>query len=219
MDAEPEIPAARIAAFVRQHTHDVRNRLNSLDLETGLLDEVVTDEEGRESIGRMRQQLRALAEMMRSLSTLFQKPEPMAAPIAARELFLIWREQHAGLPNPPEVRWADELGDEKVCVDVSQMVTVFTGLLENVAAFPSAGAVTATARRTGQEVIFELRETKAGAVDTSGWGQAFSSTRRGGYGLGLWAARRLAEANRATLVQSYDPGERALVSRLAVPVA
>lgn len=219
MDAEPEIPAARIAAFVRQHTHDVRNRLNSLELETGLLDEVLTDEEGRESLGRMRQQLRALAEMMRSLSTLFQKPEPMAAPIAARELFFIWREQHAGLPHPPEVRWTDELGDEKVCVDVSQMVTVFTGLLENAAAFPAAGAVTATAARAGREVIFELRETKAGAVDTSGWGQAFFSTRRGGYGLGLWAARRLVEANRATLVQSYDPDGRALVSRLAVPVA
>ena len=30
---EPQIPWARIVAFVRQHTHDVRNGLNCLDLE------------------------------------------------------------------------------------------------------------------------------------------------------------------------------------------
>ena len=218
MNDELGIPAARVAAFVRQHAHDVRNGLNSLDLETGLLEEVVTDEEGRASVERMRKQLRALADQMRSLSALVQEPEPMAAPISARELFLIWREQHAGLSHPPEVRWVDELGDEKVCVDVSLMTPVFTELLKNAAAFSPLGATTATARRSGEETLFELREAKTEALDTSGWGQALSSTRRGGYGLGLWAVRRLVAANHATIMQRYDPEQRALVSRIAMPV-
>ncbi len=219
MDAELPIPAARLATFVRQHAHDVRNRLNSLELEAGLLEEIVTDEEGAASIKRMRKQMRALAEQMRTLSTLFQDPEPMAGTISARELFLIWREQHSALSSSLEVRWVDEIGDEKVCVDVGLMATVLSELLRNAVTFSASSVVTATARREKREVVFELLEPKLEPVDPSGWGQALASTLWGGYGLGLWAVGRLAQANHASFLQQYVPEKRALVSRLGMPLA
>ncbi len=218
MDAELEIPWARVAAFVRQHTHDVRNGLNSLDLETSLLQEIVNDNEGRETVGRLRKQLRSVAEQMRTLSARFQDLQPVAAPIAARDLLLIWREKHAALADAPEVRWVDELDGERVKVDVEMMAAVFHELLTNAAAFSQGQPVTVTARANDREVILKLCEPKKEPLDTSTWGEAFSTTRRGGYGLGLWAAKRLVKANGATIVQRCTPEDGGLMTQIALAI-
>jgi signal transduction histidine kinase len=216
MDCEPDIPWARVAAFVRQHTHDVRNALNSLDLETAILEEFVHEDEGHASLDRVRRQIRALAEQLRSLSALFQDLEPISAPIAARELFLIWQEKHAALAHAPAVRWIEEIRDERVSVDVEMMATVFGELLINAAAFPASEPAIAAARPQGDGVVFELIEAQKVGLDTSKWGEPFSTTRRGGYGLGLWAAKRLAEANGAVLSRRYVPEEGKLTTQLVL---
>ena len=218
MDPEPDIPWARFAAFVRQHTHDVRNGLNGLDLETALLLELVAEGEGRDCVGRVREQVRALGTQMRELSALIHDLKPISAPLAARDLFLIWKEQHAGLPKPIEVQWVDELAAEVVNVDVGMMASVLRELLANAAAFSEGGTATASARCEGDEVIFELREPKTGALDPSAWGEPLATTQRGGYGLGLWSARRLIEANRARIEQRHVASEGALVTRIFLPV-
>lgn len=219
MDAKPDISWERVAAFVRQHTHDVRNGLNCLDLETALLDEFVTDDEGRASLLRVKKQVRSLAEHLRSLSGLFQDPQPNAAPLAARELLMIWREKHAALSEAPEVRWVDELGDEKVHVDAEMLATVFRELLRNAATFSPGSAVQIVARVKSGDVEFELREPKSTEVDTRAWGEPFSTTRRGGYGLGLWMARRLVEANGATIMRRYLPEEESLSTQIVFAAA
>ena len=218
MDSEPDIPYARFAAFVRQHTHDVRNGLNSLELETSLLDELVAEGEGRDCIGRVRKQVRALGNQMRALSALFQNPNPILAPIAAHDLILIWKEQQPDLPKPLEVEWADGLGDEQVSVDARMMAAVFRELLANAATFSEGGTATASARREGDEVLFELREPKTGALYPSVWGEPLATIQRGGYGLGLWSACRLLDANHARFVQLHLPDEGALVTRIFLPV-
>jgi signal transduction histidine kinase len=218
MDAEPDIPWARFAAFVRQQTHDVRNGLNSLDLEAALLQELVVESEGRASVERVRGQVRALGGQMRSLSALVQDMQPAVAPLAARELFLIWEEQQAALPQPPEVRWVDELGSEQVAVDADMMAAVFRELLANAAAFSEGGTVTASARREADEVVFELREPKIAALDTSAWGEPLVTTRRGGYGLGLWSVHRRLAANHARITQRHVPEEGGLVTRILIPI-
>lgn len=218
MATEPDIPLGRVAAFVREHTHDVRNSLNSLALEAAMLEEFVTGEEGSASLQRMRRQLRALAEELHSLSTIFQDPRPLAAPIAARELLLIWQEKHAGLSAAPEVQWRDELGEEIVNADVEMIATVFRELLINAMAFSPGEKFTATARVLDGKVIFELREPKKVAPDQRLWGEPFSTTRRGGYGLGLWNARRFMEASGASLARHYLPEDGVLATQISVAV-
>lgn len=217
MNSAPEIPWKRVAGFVRQHAHDVRNGLNSLDLETTLLHELVKDEEATASVERVQKQLRALAMQLRSLAALFQDPQPVAAPIPARVLLQIWREKHAALQDVLKVHWMDELGDERVNADVGMMATVFRELLTNATAFSTGAPVTVTARAASGEVFFELREPKNEALDTSTWGQPLSTTRRGGYGLGLWTARRLMQANGASLLQRHVSGEACLLSQIILP--
>jgi len=217
MPSEPEISWPRLAAFVRQHTHDVRNGLNALDLETALLQEIVTDPEGRASVDQVRRQVRGLGEQLRAMSALFQEPQPYVAALAARELFLIWREQNESLPEPPAVEWVDETGDEKVNVDAGLMATVFRELLANARSFRDGEPAIASARREGNEVAFALREPKSAPVDTTAWGRRiFETTKRSGYGLGLWTVQRLTEATGATVTRRNVDG--ALFTRIALPV-
>ena len=218
MDSAPEIPWKRVADFVRQHTHDVRNGLNSLDLETAFLNELVTEGEASASVGRIQKQLRSLAVQLRFVSALFQNPQPVAGPISARVLLQIWREKHVAQQGSLEVRWVDELGDEEVSVDVEMLAKVFRELLANAAAFSTGSAVSITARAANGRVVFELREPKTEALDTSSWGQPLFTTRRGGYGMGLWAAHRMMQANGAALVQRYLPADGCLTTQLALAV-
>ena len=218
MDDEPEISWVRLAAFLRQHTHDLRNGLNCLDLETALLQEIVTDDEGRDAVTRMRRQVRQLAEELRRISTLFQDPQPFCAPLPAHELLLIWREQQEALPEPPAVEWIEEIDEEKVKADPEMMAAIFRELLVNARSFRDGEPAVASVRREGREVVFELREPKGSSVDTAGWGhRLFSTTKRGGYGLGLWSIRRMVEANGATITQRHTTGDADLSTRIAMP--
>jgi signal transduction histidine kinase len=217
MESEPDIPCAHVAEFVRKHIHDLRNVLNTLELETGLLRELVSGDEARVSADRVCKQVRVLADRLRSLSESFRDTEPMTAPITARELLLIWREQHATVEGAPEVQWVDNLGDEKVTVDVEMMVKIFREILSNAAAFAQGSPVVITMRSERKAVTFELREPKAEVLDPSQWGRPFSRTRQGHYGLGLWSARRMVQAHGATFEQRYLTRERQLMTRLCLP--
>ncbi len=215
---ETDIPWSRVAAFVRQHTHDVRNGLNSLDLETEFLHELVPVGEASESVQRIRKQLRSVAQQLRTLSALFQEPSPLAAKIPARILLKIWKEKHAALSPMPQVRWVDELGAEQVSVDVEMIAVVFRELLTNATLYSAGAALTITARTQGNDVMFELVEPKKAPADPATWGQPLVSTRRDRYGLGLWTARRLMELNGASLTQRYIPEESCLKTQIALPV-
>ena len=54
---EIQIPWSRLAGFIRKHTHDVRNDLNSLDLESAFLEEIVPAGEMQTGVARIRKQL------------------------------------------------------------------------------------------------------------------------------------------------------------------
>lgn len=215
---ENSIPWTRVAAFVRQHTHDVRNDLNSLDLETELLRDLVTDLEATTSIQSMQKQLRSVAMQLRTLASLFHEVQPMMEPMDARSLLTLWREKHSAMQRAPEVKWIDELGEQEVNADASMFARVFLELLTNAAAFSPGAALTVSARVEGQDVIFELKEPKKAPVDPSTWGQPLHTSRHGSYGMGLFAAKRCMAANGAAFTQSYDESSGCLISRIVLGV-
>jgi signal transduction histidine kinase len=220
MHSVPELPWSRVAGFVRQHTHDVRNDLNSLDLESALLADIVTDEEAKESIGRMRRQIRQCATKLKALSAKFNEPRPVPSPISARDLFEIWREQSADLDQPLDVTWESKLGDESVSVDAGLVASALHELLENASRFSTGLKIAASAFSKTDAAVFELEEAKAEPVDPGGWcTNPLQSSRRGGYGLGLWQAQRIVQAHGGELSQRYVPEGKSLVSTVWLPFA
>jgi signal transduction histidine kinase len=220
MHSLPELPWSRVAAFVRQHTHDFRNDLNSLDLESALLADIVTDEEARESIGRIRRQIRQCATKLKALSAKFSEPRPVVAPISAHDVFEIWKEQATDLEQSLELTWDSKLRDESVSVDVALVALALHELLLNASAFSSGSKVAASAFSKTEGAFFELEENKPEPVDPAGWcTNPLQTGRRGGYGLGLWQAQRIVQAHGGELSQRYVPKGKSLVSTVRLPFA
>ncbi|MGV3663180.1 MAG: hypothetical protein ACO1TE_23615 [Prosthecobacter sp.] len=218
--SESSISPTRVAAFVRQYTHDVRNTINCMDLEMELMQDVITEPEAVTSMNRIREQLRSMEMQMRSLSAAFHEPRPTPDVIQARVLLQIWREKHAEQPEAAQIQWSDKLGDEQVEVDVEMVASAFSELLANAAAYAEGGAGPPSAHASPRNghVVFELREPKKTAVNPAGWAQPFSNPTRGRYGLGLWAAKRKLEANGARFSQHWDEKESALVTEIGLPL-
>jgi signal transduction histidine kinase len=215
-----ELPWQRVAAFVRQHTHDVRNDLNSVDLEGSLLSDMITDEEARESVARMRRQIRLAAGRLKALSAKFSDPRPAPGPLLAGDLFDIWQERARSLSEPLEMSWESKLKGESLSVDAALMALVLSELLENAAAFSAGSKITASAFTQSEQVNYQLKESKSEPVNPEGWcTNPLQSSRRGGYGLGLWQARRIVEAHGGELMQQYLSEEKSLLSTVSLPVA
>lgn len=159
MDAELSIPYSRIAAFIRQHTHDVRNHLNGLDLESALITDIVTDPEAVASVARLRAQIRETATSLRTLSSKISEPQPSRAPLAARDLFLIWQDEGARL-GLESIAWTQTLGPERVNVDAGELSKVFAELLTNAKQFGDGKGLVAMAAVSGGAGV--LRAARAG---------------------------------------------------------
>ena len=89
---------ARVVKIIRSHVHDVRNHINSLDLETMLLGELISDPEALGSLARMRSQLAQLEATMKGLVYRFAEPQPIE--VTADALLQLWKRQVAPLEDP-----------------------------------------------------------------------------------------------------------------------
>lgn len=216
MEEKITVPWERIADFFRQHTHDLRNDLNGLDLESALLQEIIAESGADENIFRIRQQLRSLGECLRRVNHMFHEPHPARYPIAASELLLILHEKHAQVNPPLEVVWREEVGDVEVSVDGEMLARVFEELLSNAAFFGEGKPVEISAFLENEHVVFEMREPKDSALNTREWGQPFFTTRHKGYGLGLWYVWRVLQANEVIFQQAFRMDEKVLVTRLLI---
>ncbi len=219
MCADAEFGWPEVAAFVRQLTHDVRNQLNGLELEGALIADSLTTPESIESLARIREQLHQVAVNLRALSAKFADPSPALSPISAVELFLIFQEQAANVESLPPIDWSHSLKRERINVDASELAAVAKELLANARDYSTGGRLTVRASAGGATVIYEFHEPKSASVETERWGRApFQSSRRDRYGLGLWEARRLVEANRGNITHEYQSEAKRLLTRLSFPI-
>lgn len=214
----PDVPLARLGAFLRQHAHDVRNALNSLQLEASVLEQLSTDPEVQESAGRMRRQALALAARLKSLGGRFHEHRVARRRLGAAEVFAGLRaatEAAGGL----ELTWLEEPCPVEVEVDPALVEEAFAELVANAESFPPAGTVAAALRAAPGGAEISLIEPKSTPLDPSDWGEPFVSTRKGGAGLGLWRVGTVLTAAGASLRRRYDAGAQTLVTTIELPQA
>jgi nitrogen-specific signal transduction histidine kinase len=205
-----------VAAFIRQLTHDVRNQLNGLELEAALMADSVPEPEIVEGVVRIREQLHNTAGHLRMLSAKFADPSPIISSITAVELFLIFQEQAASMEELPPIKWTHSLKEERINVDATELANAAKELLSNARQFGTKGELKINGRVNKKNVVYEFHEPKSAPVETERWGYApFISTRRNSYGLGLWEARRLVEANHGQIAYEYDPKSQELRTTLS----
>ncbi|MDB6073184.1 MAG: hypothetical protein JWO89_824 [Verrucomicrobiaceae bacterium] len=142
----------RVTTIVRKHAHDVRNYINSLDLECSFLEELLTDPDAVDTARRMRVQLRQLELVVKSLSVKFAEPRPLA--VTASDLLQLWKHQVEALDDKGIIEWSAPAHAVTLTIDSAAIVLV---LREQVMeAWARNRAVKAAVRTTANEVIAEL---------------------------------------------------------------
>lgn len=219
-----EIPFERVAKFVRQISHDVRNNLGSMDLQAAYAMELTSDAEVVAELRKLRGMITSGAKMLQVMSRSFQVPKPEPVTLEARMLLDDFRDRFTKL-DPEEaarLEWRVELADETVAVDIE---LIFGALLEccrNAIYFDERKEnIQARAVASDAHLVLEIQErceTVAGPVDA--WGlHPLVSTRRGGYGLGLFHARQVLDVHGGDVEFIHSAEQATLITRVRLPLA
>ena len=218
------VPFERVAGMVRHLTHDIRNGLNTLDLQSAYLQEMVTDAEVLPEIQRLRGMIKGTAKMLQAFSRSYWVGEPNLVSYEARIFVEDFRARLALLlpEQASKVTWTDDLGDEAISVDLELVFRALSEFFKNAFDFQEKGrSISAKVAAEDGRFVLELCEGKSvlsSPPDT--WGcEPFLSTRRGGFGLGLFHARRILAAHRAGVTFTYDAAAGQLTTRVSLPLA
>jgi len=221
MPNEQLVPLERVSKFIRQLTHDVRNGLSAIDLETAFIAEIATDEEVLAEVRKLREMVAETAKMLHRVSQHFQPPTVHPIPWAATTVMEELRKQlQTEFPEESlTVEMENRFKEETVQIDLNQTLAVALAVLRNAFQFRQEGVLVRVigSSQDGQTTL-EVREPKAtlqNETPPEEWGvEPLRSTRSGGYGLGLYQARQIAEAQGGSLEISFTGSE--LVTRIAL---
>ena len=209
--------------------HEIRNPLNSLNLNMQMLEEEARERDGGRSGQKLMSITRSEISRLENLVTDFlsyAKPRPLdLEEISAAELFERVTQVLAGeiRARGVEVVLRDESAGEKVRVDRDQMNQLLINLTKNAVAAteevdrPGRVELRASLRET--HLALEVGDNGAGIaeVDRRKVFELFFSTRKGGTGLGLAIVERIARSHDAEVEIESAAGEGTTL-RLLLPL-
>lgn len=223
-ESEPSVPFSRVTAFVRQLSHDVRNGLNAIDLHAALLVEISSEPEVTSEAKRLRRMVTDTTQKLQALSVRLGSGTPTVISLPGREFVESFRER-AEKPlgaDAAKITWHSELGPEEFNADYEQIIAVLLELLRNALHFRHGeDPVEFLARVSEGAVEFAVRNRVAAAPQhpPETWGgEPFISTRRGGYGLGLYYVRRVVGTIGGSFHATQDPERGVVTSCIRLPV-
>lgn len=216
--AIPPLAFDRVAAFIRLITHDVRNGLNAIDLQSAYLSEIAGEPEVREELGKLREIVGNVTRSMQALSSSFAEVRPSLLNYPARELASAFQEK-AAKDHGQAIEWNLSLEGEEIELDFNLLTFALQELVNNASHFREGeGPIRFSARREGEQIVFEVAQPgPQPAGDPQQWGrEPLASTRRGAYGLGLFYVRRILDVLGGTWEARHEGGETKV--RLSFPV-
>lgn len=213
------IPVENIGAFLRRLAHDVRNDLSAIQLLIAFLQEGAGADASSEVGGQVNEALRHGSRRMARVARAFEVPsvEGIDYPL---ELFFEDFKGRALTARPElaeRVVWRLNGGQETVFLDPALAMEALDELLENAVAFSpldSSLSVTADGGSTGVAWCFS-QSTQSSPQGYELWGRSpLVGTRKEGYGLGLFRARRIIEAHGGRLCFAYSAETGALTAEV-----
>jgi len=217
------VPLPRVVHFVRQVTHDVRNGLNAIDLQAAFIAEIAGEGEVGEEMGKLRRMVCHVTSDMQELSGRFGELRPLLMMYPVQE-FLQGLKHAVDAEFETQAKrivWEMKIGDEEMEMDYALLTSALMELTRNAIYFREGDqAIHFTAWNDQERVVFEVRQGRAQPVTGADqWGRApLTSSRRGGYGLGLFYVRRIVDALRGALEIGYDAKSSELRARLILPL-
>jgi len=218
------VPWTDAVRFVRQISHDLRNDLNAIELQSAYIGELTEAQELTNEVKRLREVVSGLNSTLQSLSRAVGKIVPNLITYPANEFLADMRtqiERNFSKQNH-EITWDVQVQDATLNIDPQLFQEVFVELFANAFQHDRGkGALVARARISDGQFLFTLHEPKSiFSSDTENWGrEPLRNIRQRHYGLGLSRVRAIIEAHAGEFRAQYDSKAAALVSTVALPVS
>ncbi len=223
MSQETTIPWPQVVKFIGQFSHDIRNHLNAIELQSAFIGEIVEEPEAKAEVKRLREMTAEVGVQLRQISELLAKINPTPMPYKAAEFVEDLRAKVTALhpEKGAEIEWRVSLGEERFEIDAQLLLEAFDELFVNALAHSRGqGSLVFEASLADSSLVFRLREPKTKwSGSTENWGaQPLAALRHGHYGLGLFRARGIFEGHHGTLQAKFDPAPSALVTTVTLPL-
>ncbi len=220
-------PPPLVEAIAAGIAHEVRNPLNALQINLGILEqelsEIVPDRRSHvfEVIGKIAGELRSLDNFVTEFLRFARPPLPRLEPVAVRPLLadLVTFIGPECARKGVSLSLVGEGGPQSVLADGFQLKHAVLNLVLNaLQATSSGGSIALETGGDAERLEVAVRDSGEGiAEETLGRVfEAFFTTREGGTGLGLPIARRIVESHGGTLTVRSREGE-GTVARISLP--
>src|SRR6266446_4787084 len=218
------VPWSDTVRFVQQLSHDLRNHLNAIELQSAYISELDANAEPKGEIKRLREMISGLTATLQNLSRGVADVEPNLISYRASDLVEDLSKKIAhDFPNQSgEITWDIQRGDAMLTVDPQLLQQAFSEVFANAFQHDRGkGPLVAAARIDGKRFVFTLSEPKARfESSTENWGRdPFRKIARGHYSLGLNRVRVIMEAHGGEMHAEYDPKSSTLLTTLTSPLA
>ncbi|PYK34392.1 MAG: hypothetical protein DME58_02975, partial [Verrucomicrobia bacterium] len=169
------LPWSDTVRFVRQLSHDLRNDLNAIELQSAYISELTQDQELTNEIKRLREVVSGLNSTLQLLSRAVGEIAPNVVTYPAGEFLADMRtqvERNFSKENH-EITWDVQLQDGMLNIDPQLFQEVFVELFANAFQHTRGkGALVARARISDGCFLFSLHEPKpVFSSDTRNWGR------------------------------------------------
>jgi K+-sensing histidine kinase KdpD len=218
------MPWSDMVRFVGQLSHDLRNDLNAIELQSAYIGELTQDQELTSEIKRLREVVSDMNSTLQLLSRAVGEVAPNVITYPVVEFLADMRTQieRNFSKESQEITWDVQLQDGILNIDPQLLQEVFVELFANAFQHERGkGALVARARISDGRFLFSLHEPKAGfSSETQNWGrEPLRNIRQRHYGLGLNRVRAIIEAHGGELQVQHDPTAATLVSTMALPMS
>jgi signal transduction histidine kinase len=220
----PNVAWSDVVHFIRQLSHDLRNHLNAIELQSAYISELERNDELKSEIKRLREMISGMTSTLQSLSNAVSVIKPNLISYPATDFVEDLREKidRDFSRESTEITWNLQLGDATLNVDPQLLGETFTELFANAFRHNRGkGALVASAKIDNNQFLFTLEEPKA-LFDspTDNWGrEPLRKISQGHYGLGLNRVRAIVEAHGGELYAQYNPNVPALTTTLVLSVS
>src|SRR5260370_36962335 len=217
------VPWIDMVRFVRQLSHDLRNHLNAIELQSAYISELDGSAELKGEIKRLREMISGFSTVLEKLTGLGEVKPNLISYRASDFVEDLRKTIAREFPNESaEITWDIQGGDAMLNVDPQLLQEAFSEVFANAFQHDRGkGALIATARGDRKRFVFSLREPNTRfESSTENWGrEPFRRITRGHYGLGLSRARVIIEAHGGEMQAEHDPKDATLLTTLTLPLA
>ena len=122
-----------VVRFIRQLSHDLRNHLNAIELQSAYFSELAREDELKSEIKRLREMISGLTSALQSLSKAVSNIKPNLIPYRAADLAEDLRKKidHDFSGESAAITWNIQVGDSVLNVDPQLLQEALSELFAN----------------------------------------------------------------------------------------